>query len=181
MSQYYEQLAQRIRDRFGDRISDSHVAFGELTVTIDKDCILPVAEALRDEQDFAFQELIDVCGVDYSEYNIDGEDWHLYENPFRIYVNGEHTIGAFSVDIYENIEVPVYSTFKMDNEKPTLNVAIEGDQINGWYITPVTVTCTADDQVSGINAIFYRLEKDDIFDEEWFEYDGPIVIDEDGE
>ena len=73
MSEYYNRLANRVRERFGDRISDSHVSFGELTIIIDKDCVLPVTEALRDEPEFAFEECIDVCGVDYSEYG--NGDW----------------------------------------------------------------------------------------------------------
>lgn len=73
MSEYYNRLANRVRERFGDRISDAHVSFGELTIIIDKDCVLPVTEALRDEPEFAFEECIDVCGVDYSEYG--NGDW----------------------------------------------------------------------------------------------------------
>lgn len=73
MSDYYHQLANRVRERFGDRITDCHVAHGELTVIIEKDCVLPVTEALRDDEDLAFEECIDVCGVDYSEYG--NGDW----------------------------------------------------------------------------------------------------------
>ena len=73
MSEYYNSLANRVRERFGDRISDAHVSFGELTIIIDKDCVLPVTEALRDEAEFAFEECLDVCGVDYSEYG--NGDW----------------------------------------------------------------------------------------------------------
>lgn len=68
MSDYYNKLAQRIRDRFGDRISDAIVAHSELTVIIEKDCIIPVTEALRDDAEFSFEECIDVVGVDYMEY-----------------------------------------------------------------------------------------------------------------
>ncbi len=73
MSEYYEKLAERVRERFGDRISDCNIQNGEITVIIDKDCVLPVTEALRDEADFAFEECLDVCGVDYSDYG--NGDW----------------------------------------------------------------------------------------------------------
>ncbi|MBI3562219.1 MAG: NADH-quinone oxidoreductase subunit C [Gammaproteobacteria bacterium] len=68
MSTYYKQLAQRIQERFGDRISSAGISLGELTITIDKGCLLSIAEILRDEADFAFEQLIDLCGVDYSDY-----------------------------------------------------------------------------------------------------------------
>jgi len=69
MSDYYNRLATRIEERFGDRISDTLVAHGELTVIIEKDCILPVSEALRDDAEFAFEQCLDVVGVDYLEYS----------------------------------------------------------------------------------------------------------------
>jgi NADH-quinone oxidoreductase subunit C len=73
MSDYYNNLAARVRERFGDRISDCHVVLNELTITIDKDCVLPVCEALRDEAELSFGECIDLCGVDYLEYG--NGDW----------------------------------------------------------------------------------------------------------
>lgn len=68
MSDYYKNLGERICERFGDRISSTNVSLGELTVVIEKDCVLPVTEALRDNSEFAFEEVMDVCGVDYSDY-----------------------------------------------------------------------------------------------------------------
>lgn len=68
MSDYYNSLADGLRERFGDRVTSCTVVHGQLTMTIDKDCLLPVAEALRDEPRFDFAQAIDVCGVDYSEY-----------------------------------------------------------------------------------------------------------------
>lgn len=68
MSDYYNKLAQRIRERFGDRITDAPVTHGELTVIIEKDCVIPVCEALRDDAEFAFEQCMDVVGVDYLEY-----------------------------------------------------------------------------------------------------------------
>ena len=43
-------------------------ALGELTAVIDSSALLPVMMQLRDHADFAFDQLIDVCGVDYLHY-----------------------------------------------------------------------------------------------------------------
>jgi NADH-quinone oxidoreductase subunit C len=67
MSIAADKLAARIRDRFGDSV-DVDVAFGEVTVGIAADDLLQTCTALRDESDFAFETLIDVCGVDYLSY-----------------------------------------------------------------------------------------------------------------
>jgi NADH-quinone oxidoreductase subunit C len=44
---------------------DAHVAFGELTLTCHRDRIIEVLTSLRDA--YGFQQLMDVCGVDYPE------------------------------------------------------------------------------------------------------------------
>ncbi len=68
MSDYYENLAERVQQRLGDRIDAAHVAFGELTIEVAPEQLIAVATQLRDDKEFAFEELIDVAGVDYSEY-----------------------------------------------------------------------------------------------------------------
>ena len=46
----------------------AEVAYGELTLEVDKDDLIPVCELLRDDQYLVFDCLIYVCGVDYSTY-----------------------------------------------------------------------------------------------------------------
>ena len=71
MSDRYETLAARLDERFGDRVKRVPSSCGELTCEVHKDDLLDVATALRDEEDFAFKLLMDVCGVDYLTYGSD--------------------------------------------------------------------------------------------------------------
>lgn len=68
MSDYYQQLALRVQERFSTQITATHVEFGELTVELPREHLLSVCAALRDEDAFHFEQLMDVCGVDYQEY-----------------------------------------------------------------------------------------------------------------
>lgn len=69
MSDYYHNLATRVAERFSRAVEDCYVNnVGELTVVVAKENLLTVCQALRDESEFAFEQLIDVCGVDYSQY-----------------------------------------------------------------------------------------------------------------
>ena len=43
----------------------AQVAFGELTLVAERDSIVPVLTALRDR--FGFQQLLDICGVDFPD------------------------------------------------------------------------------------------------------------------
>ena len=66
-----QQLADALRATFGERLLDLKHEFDEVSIEIAPDDLVEVATALRDEADFAFAQLIDVCGVDYSQYGQD--------------------------------------------------------------------------------------------------------------
>jgi len=61
-------LVQRIGATLGDRIVAVTEAFGETTVEVLPDNWLAVAQALRDDEAFHFEQVVDVCGVDYLSY-----------------------------------------------------------------------------------------------------------------
>ena len=63
-----QQLAEQIQSRFSATSAECIVAVDEVTLIVAKEQLLAVCQALRDEEPFLFEELIDVCGVDYSEY-----------------------------------------------------------------------------------------------------------------
>jgi NADH-quinone oxidoreductase subunit C len=66
MSESQSQLAERLKQRFPEAVC--RVDFGEVTLEITPTDVRSVCLALRDEKDFAFEELIDVCAVDYLAY-----------------------------------------------------------------------------------------------------------------
>ena len=73
MSQYYSELSDKVMAKLASVTSDAekitaNVAFGELTLEVDKELLIQVCQLLRDEPELAFDSLIDVCGVDYSTY-----------------------------------------------------------------------------------------------------------------
>jgi NADH-quinone oxidoreductase subunit C len=65
-----EELSTKVNARFDQLLERSIVAYGELTVVVAPQHLLEVCLALRDEADFDFKLLIDVCGVDYLQYGI---------------------------------------------------------------------------------------------------------------
>ena len=65
MSERYETLAARIDERFGEQVLRVPSTCGELTYEVDRDSLIEVATALRNEADFGFEMLMDVCGIDY--------------------------------------------------------------------------------------------------------------------
>jgi len=68
MSDVKQDLANALQVRFGSSLIDCSVAVGEVTVQLPGEKLLEVCAALRDEPEFSFEQLIDLCGVDYLEY-----------------------------------------------------------------------------------------------------------------
>jgi len=71
MSEKYETLAARLDERFGEQLKRIDSSCGELTYELDKNDLAEVATALRNEAEFGFEMLMDVCGVDYLNYGDD--------------------------------------------------------------------------------------------------------------
>ncbi|MBI3525710.1 MAG: NADH-quinone oxidoreductase subunit C [Betaproteobacteria bacterium] len=68
MSSRLENLSQNLKDVLGERIQTLATAFGELTLEVAAADYLAVARTLRDHSGLRFDQLIDLCGVDYSTY-----------------------------------------------------------------------------------------------------------------
>jgi NADH-quinone oxidoreductase subunit C len=68
MSAKLETLSQNLQKHFADKLLSLKTALGEVTVEVAAADYLSVMQTLRDEAELGFEELIDLCGVDYSTY-----------------------------------------------------------------------------------------------------------------
>ena len=60
-------LAEQITAKAAGAVTGSTIAFGELNIEARADQIVPLLTLLKDDADFQFQQLIELCGVDYPE------------------------------------------------------------------------------------------------------------------
>jgi NADH-quinone oxidoreductase subunit C len=63
-------LEKLLHEKLGENISQLIVANNEITIELTKEYIITIATRLRDEPEFQFNVLIDVCGVDYLDYGL---------------------------------------------------------------------------------------------------------------
>lgn len=68
MADALQTLVEKLRTRFGDALLECRLDRNEVTIEILPARAIAVFTALRDEPDFAFEQVMDVCGVDYSTY-----------------------------------------------------------------------------------------------------------------
>ena len=67
-----QQISEAVSSALGDKLKSISVAFGEVTATVKAGDYLAAATLLRDSAGCKFEQLIDLCGIDYSEYK-DGQ------------------------------------------------------------------------------------------------------------
>ncbi len=72
-----ELLAEKLREKLAMDIDTLTIANDELTIEIPNNSILKVCTKLRDDPDFQFEILIDLCGVDYLHYGL--SEWETFQ------------------------------------------------------------------------------------------------------
>ena len=68
MAQPIAALAERLTGALGSKILSITTRLGEVTAAVDAANLLEVATVLRDHPELRFEQLIDLCGVDYAGY-----------------------------------------------------------------------------------------------------------------
>jgi len=68
MSERLNHLATTIQNVLGARVKSVEVALNEVTLVVAAQDYFTAALMLRDDPALAFEQLIDLCGVDYQEY-----------------------------------------------------------------------------------------------------------------
>ena len=63
-----EELVESLQEEFEEKGCESQRAHAEVTLVVPRAELLEVAARLRDGKQFDFDQLIDVCGVDYAAY-----------------------------------------------------------------------------------------------------------------
>jgi len=68
VTDFSRQLAEQLLQHFGDKLHAIVDSIGEVTIEVAPDDLIDVATALRDDARFQYEQLLDVCGVDYAIY-----------------------------------------------------------------------------------------------------------------
>jgi NADH-quinone oxidoreductase subunit C len=68
MSARTELLAEKVKVLLGDRVAGVVDALGEVTVTVKAANVVESMLLLRDDPELRFEQVIDVCGMDYKAY-----------------------------------------------------------------------------------------------------------------
>ena len=112
-------LAEQITAKAAGAVTGSTIAFGELNIEARADQIVPLLTLLKDDADFQFQQLIELCGVDYPERPLRFDVVYLLLSPtknlrLRVKVQTDEDAAVPSVTgVYPNADWCERETFDM--------------------------------------------------------------------
>ena len=89
-------LVESLQTRFGDRVKVSQSGVDMPTLETDVGSWLEVCRALRDEEQFAFDQLTDLCGVDYLGFG--QSEWETEEASQTGFGRGVEALGPGRFD-----------------------------------------------------------------------------------
>lgn len=136
------QLIENLKKTFGD--CEIIERLGEVTLTISFDQITPVCKKLRDDENFKFDMLVDVCGVDYLHYGV--SEWQTEETTLTGFSRAadrghqEKEIKwnkpRFAV-VYHLLSIPLNHRLRirafLDNEQPMVDSVIDIWPSANWF------------------------------------------------
>ena len=101
MTQRLDTLHNALESALGAAIKSLVRSRGEITITIAADHYLDVARTLRDDPALRFEQLIDLCGVDYADYKNqpwDGLRYGVVSHLLSITHNWRVRLKVFALD-----------------------------------------------------------------------------------
>ncbi len=89
-------LADDLTGRFAELGCEVEQGFGEVTLIVPREHLLQIGETLRNDEAFHFEEVIDVCGVDYSAYGV--AEWDVTTASSTGFGRGVASARTFDLD-----------------------------------------------------------------------------------
>lgn len=120
MATKLELLAAQVKLALGVHVTKFEVALEEITVECKASDLLAVCGKLRDHAELKFEQLIDLSGVDYSDY-ADG----TYEGPRYAVV-----LHLLSVSLNQRLRLRVFAE---DEDFPVLPTLVDIWPVANWY------------------------------------------------
>lgn len=120
MATKLEQLSAQLKLALGGQITQLTLALGEITIECNAANYLAVCTKLRDHAELKFEQLIDLCGVDYSDYG-DG----LWQGSRYAVV-----LHLLSIRLNQRVRLRVYA---QDDDFPVLPTLVEVWPVANWF------------------------------------------------
>lgn len=119
MTAALESQEEKIRHVLGESVAESSIRFAELSVKLKVESWLSSAMILRDHPELKFDQLIDLCGLDYSEFSGGG-------------TGSRYAVAYHLLSLEHNKRVCV-KVFTSDDDLPMLPSVIDVWPAANWF------------------------------------------------
>ncbi len=138
----HQALEQNLQDKFAGKGCVVSSALGEVTLILPREQLLEIMLQLRDDEDFLFEEVVDVCGVDYAGYG--AGEWNTLDASITGFCRGaerdgisvEEGEGRFAV-VYHLLSVTNNQRLRVrsfvDSEQPIIDSVVGLWQSVDWF------------------------------------------------
>lgn len=120
MSAKLQQLSAQIKLALGDMLTKHVVAQGEVTIEVKCADMMATCYKLREHAELKFEQLIDLCGVDYSEYG----DGHWQGPRFAVVLH------LLSVSLNQRARLRIFAS---DDDFPVFPTLIDVWPVANWF------------------------------------------------
>lgn len=120
MSNALETLTFRLNDALGTKLAGSALRLGEVTIEVRPADLLETMATLRDDPELGFEQLIDVCGVDYQAYGEGAWEGRRFAVVYHL----------LSVSKNQRLRVRVFAE---DDEMPVVDSVIGLWPVANWF------------------------------------------------
>lgn len=144
MKESQETLLARLHEFFDGKLLASRLATGQITLELFPEQLLPVCLSLRDEAQFSFEQLTDLCGVDYQAYG--QADWETKDTTSTgfsrgvskgVYDESRHNLPARFAVVYHLLSLKHNQRLRLrcfvPTEPPRLSTVTEVWASANWY------------------------------------------------
>lgn len=115
-----EQLKQHLQEVLGDSIVRMDEGVGELSIECKPACLLEVCNLLRDHKLLKFEQLIDLCGMDYVDHGEGTWSGSRYATVYHL----------LSVSLNQRLRLRVFAA---DDDFPVLPTVVDLWPVANWF------------------------------------------------
>lgn len=130
MSISLQNVANHLNEDFGDSINNIVEHLDELTVVVNSVDLHKVCQALRDNEYYACEQLIDICGIDYSLYGQD-EVSEVQTEPVQSSSNNRFAVAYQLLSIKNNRRIRLRAF--LDTDLPVIDSVVDIWSSANWF------------------------------------------------
>ena len=120
MSERLHKLSESLKSALGDKLLSLSEHVGEITIEVPAGDLQSIGHLLRDTQQLQFEQLIDLCGLDYSDYG--NGTWQ--DKRFAVVYH------LLSVSLNQRLRL---KAFAADDDFPVLPSVVDVWPVANWF------------------------------------------------